>query len=198
VTMSPKVGGMYMDYSRQLLLQSTPSIDLIVQNDIAKECALGIDKGVFHGSGTTQPTGIYLVDGVGSVAGGGFGWEQAVEFETDVAVANADINTMAFVMGAAARGTLKTRLKALNTAEFLIDRDQRMNGYPVHVTNQIDPGYIFLGDFSQAIVGEWGSLDILVDPYTAGSAGTVRVRGLVAFDVAVRHAAAFSVCDDLT
>jgi HK97 family phage major capsid protein len=198
VTMTPRTGGMYMDYSRQLLLQSTPSIDMLVQDDIAQECALGIDKAVFHGSGAPQPTGIVGVNGVGSVSGAGFGWEQAVEFETDVASANADVATMSYVMGAAARGILKGRLKALNTAEFLIDRDQRMNGYPVNVTNQIDAGYIFFGDWAQAIVGEWGSLDILVDPYTGGSAGTIRVRGFVSFDVAVRHAGAFSICSDLS
>lgn len=197
VTMSPNEGGMYMDYSRRLLLQATPSIDLIVQNDIVKGCALGIDVAIAHGSGGTQPTGIVSTSGIGDVDGAGFGWEQAVEFETDVASANADVATMSYVMGAAARGTLKTRLKALNTAEFLIDRDGRMNGYPVNVTNQISAGYIIFGDYSQVAVGEWGTLDLLVDPYTGSSAGTIRVRAFIAIDVAVKQPTAFSVCSDL-
>lgn len=198
VTMSPNEGGMYEDYSRRLLLQATPSIDLLVQNDIVSGCALGFDKSIAHGTGGTQPQGIIGTSGIGSVTGAGFGWEQAVEFETDVAVANGDIGTMAFVMGAAARGILKTRLKALNTAEFLIDRDQRMNGYPVNVTNQMDAGYILFGVFSQALVGEWNTLDLLVDPYTGSSVGTIRVRAFIAVDVAVPQPGAFSACSDLS
>jgi HK97 family phage major capsid protein len=104
---------------------------------------------------------------------------------------------MSFVMGAAARGTLKTRLKALGTAEFLIDREGKMNGYPVNVSNQITAAYIIFGDYSQVTVGEWGTLDILVDPYTGSSAGTIRIRAFIAVDVAVKQPTAFSVCSDL-
>jgi HK97 family phage major capsid protein len=67
-----------------------------------------------------------------------------------------------------------------------------MNGYPVVVTNQINSGCMFFGDFSQAILGEWSALDILVDPYSNSTIGNIRVVALISCDIGVRHGVAFA------
>ncbi len=81
-----------------------------------------------------------------------------------------------------------------------------LNGYPAHVTNQVASDLtrgtgtglsaIFFGNWSDLLIGHWGTLDILVDPYTGGTAGTVRVIALQDVDVAVRQPASFSVMLD--
>ena len=54
------------------------------------------------------------------------------------------------------------------------------------------------GNFNDLIVGEWGSLDISVDPYTNAAKGGTRIIGLYDVDVAVRHAESFAAIKDLT
>ena len=73
-----------------------------------------------------------------------------------------------------------------------------MLGYRVLHTNQVDSGYMFFGDFSQVIEGEWGVLDMLVNPYILDKEGMIRITAYQSVDVGVRHAAAFSMASSIT
>ena len=42
----------------------------------------------------------------------------------------------------------------------------------------------------------WGTLDLMVDPYSNSTSGTVRVVALQDVDVAVRHAESFATMVD--
>lgn len=55
---------------------------------------------------------------------------------------------------------------------------------------------ILFGNFADLIIGSWGTLDLIVDPYTASTSGTVRVVALQDVDIAVRHAESFSAMLD--
>ena len=199
VTLSPKTVGAYTDFSRQLLLQGTPAVDGLVQGDLSKILALAIDLALFHGTGANgQPLGIAGVSGIGSEAGASFAWGNAVNMETLVAAANADVAGMRYVTNATVRGLLKGRPKIGTTYPVFMIEDNQLNGYPVEVTNQIAAGDMFFGDFTQVMMGEWGVLDILVDPYTGSSAGTVRIVAFQSVDVAVRHPVAFTLATSIT
>ena len=85
-----------------------------------------------------------------------------------------------------------------------------MNGYLAGCSNQVPSNLvknasgavcsaIVFGNWSDLVIGQWGALDILVDPYTGGTAGTVRVRVLQDVDTVVRHAESFAgILDALT
>jgi hypothetical protein len=49
----------------------------------------------------------------------------------------------------------------------------------------------------RCIIGQWGVLDLLSDPYTDMNKGAIRVRALMDVDVAVRHAASFAAAQDV-
>lgn len=199
ITMSPHEGRAFQEYHRMLLLQSSPSIEMLVQNDLFSIARLGIDKAVFHGTAANnQPRGIALETGIGSVLAANAGWDAIVEFETDVATANADIETMFYVMNAAARGILKTRLKALNTAIYLMDERGMVNGYPSKISNQITDAHVFFGDFSPELLGYWGNLDLLVNPYAKDKEGITRVNIFADVDCRLRQAASISMASDLS
>jgi Phage capsid family len=55
---------------------------------------------------------------------------------------------------------------------------------------------ILFGNFQDLIIGMWGSLDLMVDPYTGSTAGTVRVVTLQDVDVAIRNVESFSTMVD--
>ena len=55
---------------------------------------------------------------------------------------------------------------------------------------------ILYGNFRDLYVGMWGSLEILVDPYTDFAKGTTGVRAIQSIDIAVAHAEAFAAMKD--
>lgn len=213
VTMSPKTVGAFTDISRKLLLQSSIDVEGFVRNDLATVLALAIDLAGINGTGASnQPTGILNTAGIGDVAGGTNGlapaWAHLVELETDVAVANADVGSMGYLTNAKVRGKLKTTQKIATYGDDMIWGDGNMiNGYSAAVSNQVPSNLtkgtsvgvcsaILFGNFADLIIGQWGSLDLTVDPYTGSTSGTVRVVALQDVDIAVRHAVSFSAMLD--
>lgn len=196
VTLTPRTVGAYAEYTRQLMKQSTPAIDAIVQDDLQKALALSIDLAALEGSGAAgQPTGLRNQTGVLTstvAAPGAPTWTEIVEFETDVAAANADVENMAWITRAEVRGSMKTTLKAAGVSGYIMEGNE-VNGYRAEISQQAAANGIYFGDWSQILVGMWGALDLLVDPYSNSLSGTVRVVALQSADVAVRHPEAFSI-----
>lgn len=198
VTLSPKTVGAAQLISRRLLLQSDPSVEALILNDLASVVALAIDYAGIAGTGSSnQPTGVINQSGVGSVNGASIGWEGVVEFETDVSEANADIGNLAYICRPSVRGILKTREKASGTAQFLMSGGE-MNGYPVDVSMQTPVQTLIFGAWSQLLIGMWGGLDILVDRFTSAADGGMYIWAYQDVDIAVRHAGGFSVSDDIS
>lgn len=218
VTMAPKTVGAYVDLSRKLILQSTPSAEMLVENDLTKIIALGIDLAALHGTGqNNQPTGIAATNGIGSVAGGDNGlaptWEHMVKLWSEVAIDNADFGATGFLTNAKVIGKLMATEKATGTAQFVVPSFPDAEGFTTiggarcGVSNQVSAALtkgssngvcsaVFFGNWNDLLIGQWGTADLLVDPYTGSIAGTVRVRILQDVDVAVRHAASFAVMLD--
>ncbi len=199
VTLSPKTLGCFTDVTRQLLTQSSLDVENLIRNDIAQSMALAIDAGALEGSGTSgNPTGIKNTAGINTVtfAGANPTWAETVNMESQVAVDNALIGNLSYIMRADDYGSLKTTEKASGTAQFVVDRDGRVNNYGVVVSNQPTSGDHYFGNFSDLLVGFFGGLDIIVDPYTNSSSGTVRVVGIQMIDVAVRNAVSFCLGND--
>lgn len=220
VPMSPKTIGAFTDYSRRLLLQASLDVELFVRMDLAMSIALGVDYGGLFADGTgNAPTGVFNQSGVGAVIGGTNGaaptWDNIVDFETQVATGNADLGSLAYVTNAKVRGKLKRTQKFSGTNGVELwqkGRDPRagigeVNGYDAYVTNQIPSNLtkgtstgvcsaIGFGNWAEVVIGLWSGLDVLLDPYTNGSAGGKRVIALQDCDIAVRHGASFAVMKD--
>ena len=178
------------------MTQSTPDIEALVLSDIMRGQTLGIDHGAILGSGTSnEPLGIVNTNGIGAVPFATAGqptWAETVEFETDVAEANADAATMAYLMRPTMRGKLKTTEKAANTAKFIWENGL-VNDYPAAVTTQFDANKLLFGDFSQLLIGMWGALDVVPDRATKVATGGLVMRLFQDADVATRNAQAFSL-----
>lgn len=214
VTMSPTTVGAFTDISRRLILQSSIDVEAFVRSDLATVLAIAIDAAAINGSGASnQPTGILNVSGIGDVAGGTNGaapsWANIVELETDVSVANADIGSLGYLTNAKVRGKLKgtETFSGSNGVAVWAGGDTPLNGYRAGVSNQVPSNLtkgtasgvcsaIIFGNWSDLMIGQWGSLDLMVDPYSGSTSGTVRVVALQDVDVAVRHATSFSAMLD--
>lgn len=194
VQLRPKTLATAVPITRRIMNQSTPDIEALVMADIMRGQSLGLDQGALYGSGIgNEPTGIANTSGIGAIS---FAtpnsptWAETVAFETDVAEANADANTMAYLMRPSLRGKLKTTEKASGTGQF-IWQNGRVNDYNAAVTTQMNAGQMLFGDFSQALIGLWGALDVVPDRATKVASGGLVMRLFQDADVAVRHPQAF-------
>jgi HK97 family phage major capsid protein len=185
--------------TRQLILQSTPAIEALVRDDLTQALALAIDKGALEGSGSSgQPTGILNTSGVNkptAFAAAVPTFAEMVAMETAVAEDNALFGNLAYITDAATYGGLKTKAKDAGSGMFVLEGGEA-NGYNVIRTQQATAGNVYFGNFADCLIGMWGGLDLLVDPYTASSSGTVRVRALQTIDVALRNAVSFAYNND--
>lgn len=214
VTLSPKTVGAFTDYSRQLLLQSSIDVEGFIRMDLARTLALAIDLAAINGSGASnQPRGIINTSGIGSVAGGANGlaptWDHIVDLESAVANVNAAVGTLNYLTNTKVRGKLKrTQMFGSTNGMPVWERNPNaLNGYNGAVSNQVPSNLvkgtsgavasaILFGNFVDLLIGMWGGLDVLVDPYTGGTAGTVRVIALQSVDVSVRHPESFAAMLD--
>lgn len=226
ISMTPKTLGTLSKFSRNMLIQSTPGIEDLVRTDILDGINVGLDLGILNGSGSSgQPTGIMQTSGIGSVAmgtnGGAITVDALVDLETAMMEDNAAVNadSISYVTNAKVLGAIK-KLKT-SGGEYLVNNNLQaigrggtpvvVNGYPLAMTNQVPSNLtkgstsgscsaVVMGDFSQAILGLYGSgIEITAGEDSDDFAkNLVSIKGVVAFDVAVRHAQSFAAILDVT
>ena len=200
VSMSPKTLGAFTDVTRQLLIQSSLDVEALIRDDLAQSIATAIDKAGLEGSGSSgNPEGILNTTGVNQVtnfAAANPTFAEVVTLETAVAEDNALMGNLSYILPASMYGALKTTEKATNTAQFVVEPGGTLNGYQGIVSNQATAGNLYFGNFSDLLIGMFGGLDIVVDPYSNSTSGTVRVVALQSVDVAVRHAVSFAFGND--
>lgn len=215
VSLTPKTVGAFTDISRRLTMQSSIDVESLVRTDLATVLAIEIDRAGLHGSGASnQPTGVAATAGIGSVAGGANGaqptWGNIVQLETEVAIDNALVASCGYITNSRIVGRLKQTSRVSGQNGFIWEgsgTDSTMNGYNAWVSNQVASNLtkgtsngicsaIFFGNWSDLLIGMWGGLDLMVDPYSGSTAGTVRVVALQDVDVAVRNAESFAAMLD--
>lgn len=202
VAMSPKSVGAYTEISRQLLLQANPSAEGIVTDDLAQVVALAADLAVIAGSGAGgQPTGIINTAGIGAVTGTSLAYAGILEFQTDVATANVRPVSGGYVTTPAVAALLMARQRFTSTDTPLWNGnvwDGAMSGFRAMSSNQVPSANMLFGDWSEVVVGEWGVLEVEVNPYANFQAGIVGVRAIYSMDVGVRRPFAFSLATTIT
>lgn len=212
VALTPKTVGAYVDYSRRLLLQSSIAVEAFVRMDIARALSLAIDLAAIAGTGASnQPRGILNTSGIGSVAGGTNGaapsWDNVVDLESAVANANAPASSLGYLTNTKVRGKLKRTQKFSGTNGVEIWQGGTINGVRAEVSNQVPSNLtkgtasgicsaLIYGNWRDLIIAMWGGLDMMVDPYTGGTAGTKRVIALQDVDTNVRYPVSFAAMQD--
>ena len=152
-------------------------------------------------SGSGAPVGIANTSGIGSVTGTSLAYEDILEFQTDVAAANALAANCAYVTTPAVASLLAQRQKFSNTDTPLWEGgliDGRVSGFRGVATNQVTAASMIFGDFAQVIIGEWGTLELAVNPVAGFAAGIVGIRAFQTVDVGIRYAGAFSRATSIT
>ena len=104
-------------------------------------------------------------------------------------------------------GAMKTIEKASNTARYIMENGQT-NGYNIVGTNSVpsnltkgtgtDLSAMIFGNFNDLLIGQWGGLDVVVDPYSLKKTGEIEVTLNAYHDVFVRRNESFAAIKDIT
>jgi HK97 family phage major capsid protein/HK97 family phage prohead protease len=209
VTMSPKTLANKVAVTRKMLIQSDPSVEQTVRNNITRVFAAAIDAGLLQGSGSSgQPTGILNTSGIGDVSSAGTSGNAAltygnvVDIWSEVAADNALVGQLSWVTHPRVVGKLMQTLVESSTDSRMIMMDPtNLLGYNVVQTTQMPssaPYALLFGNFSDALLGFYSGLDVVVDPYASAGNATTNLYFYQDVDVAVAHAESFAAAQDVT
>jgi len=199
ITLAPKIYKASTEYSNKTLKQSLPSIEALVLNDLTEVIARAIDLAALDGSGTLGvPEGIINTTGVGNITGTTLAWSHIVDAQTTVMSANALFTNAAYVTDPTTMGLMKQRERFATTGLTLWEDNNSVNGFPGVTTTQMPAATIIFGSWNQLVMGFWGALELLIDPFSLSLQLATRIVGAQAVDVAVRHPESFVVIDTIT
>ena len=218
VLFSPKTIAAFTDVTRRFFeLTILDNGEAFVKQDLTAILARGADYAALNGPtggnnpiGILQNTAITATRTVSNGANGGLPtWPAMVELYTIVSRGNAaTLGPFVYIGNSDVEGTLATTPKIGTTYPvFLLADDGTVyrknllttNSLPNNLTKGTGTGLspVIGGVFSQLVFAYWSGIDILVDPYTGSSSGTVRIVALMDLDINVRHNEAFAVMNDV-
>lgn len=176
----------YVDISKQLLVQENASVEAYIRQAIAVAIAQKIEQSAFAKTKGVENTPDGMFHTLDETIKGDITWAQIVAMETNADVQNALFGNLAYILHPALVGKAKTKVKDASGAGGFIftgNGDGQLNGYRALRTNNLPKelretsdefGAVF-GNWSDYFLGQWGGIEMLVDPYTQALKGTVRL-----------------------
>jgi HK97 family phage major capsid protein len=192
-------------YSKQLLQQASIDIEGFVRADLMKVLGIEKDRAAINGlNAAGEPLGILNTTGVGSVTfGAAATWAKILDFETQVANANADMGVLAYLTTPASRAKWKaaTKIAASQYSDFLWEKGNApgsgiVNSYRAEATLQVPTNRVIFGNWNDFIIADWDGIDVVVDPYSLATAGQIQIVVMILTDNGMRHVGSFCVSSD--
>lgn len=182
VELSPKRLTAYIDISKQFLVQDSVGAEEMLRSDIVNALVAKLEQTIFGGAAgdATKPEGIFN------------GAEVAAPSYAGVCTAEADLTDYLgdkrFVMSPTAKSAFKqTTISGEKSDLRLLMQGNEVDGYPVSASSNVVAGGYAFGDFKELVVAQWGSIDIVVDPYTLATKNAIRLVINAFFDAKVRR-----------
>lgn len=176
----------YVDISKQLLVQENASVEAYVRQAIAVAIAQKIEQTAFSKEKGVENTPDGMFHTLDDTVKGDMSWAQIVAMETKADTQNALFGNLAYILHPSLIGKAKTKVKDASGAGGFIfagNGDGQLNGYKALRTNNLPKGLgeatdefgAVFGNWSDYFLGQWGGIELLVDPYTQALKGTVRL-----------------------
>ena len=188
VALEPKRLTAYIDVSKQFLIQDSNSAEEMLKRDIVAAISNKLEATILgtEAGSTTKPAG--MLNGV-SADSNAITYEDIVNMEATLEGANVS-GEIKYIVSPTAKATLKTTKIDAGSGKFAMEGNE-MNGYPVLCTSAVAGKGVIMGNFNDLVIGQWGGIDLTVDPYTQAANGKVRLVINAYFDAKPRRAEAF-------
>ena len=185
IEFSPKRLTAYIDVSKQFLAQDSVGAEEMLYRDIVNAIADKLEATILGaGAGDTNtPEGIF-----NGAEGVEITFANVVEMEKALEEAKL-FGDYKFIASPAAKAKFKTTTISGSKSDLrMLMEGNEVNGYPVLTTGNC-AGVAF-GKWDELVIAQWGSLDIIIDPYTQAKKNAVRIVVNAFFDAKPRRAEA--------
>lgn len=187
VTLSPKRLTAYIDISKQFLVQDGVGAEAVIREDLIKAINSKLESTILGSAAgsTTQPAGIFYGKTPATVADFG----DVCDVEAGIEEANV-IGELKYIVSPKTKAVLRGMIKGTNGTGMVYENGS-VDGTPALVTTNVAQNKYVVGDFANLAIGQWGAIDLTVDPYTKAADGQVRLVINAFFDAKVLRAGAF-------
>ena len=135
-------------------------------------------------------------------------YNDVIDMETAVAVNDGDAGSLGYLTNSKVRAILKkTAIESGSGRMVWGAAPDKLNGYSAGVTNMVPDDLtkgtgtglsaMIFGDFKHLAIGQWGVIDLMIDPYTLQKDGSIQVTVNGFYDVKVLRAKSFVMMNDL-
>ena len=188
VKLSPRRLTAYIDLSKQFLMQTSNSAEALIRQDIINAINSKLEATILGSAQgtTTQPAGMFNGKSKTTIAS----FKDVCDLEAKIEDANV-IGECKYVMSNKAKAALRNMAKSAKSTELVMEGGA-IDGTEVLNTSNVEEQNVVYGDFSNLAIGQWGSIDLLVDPYSKAADGQVRLVINAFFDAKVLRDGAFA------
>lgn len=204
----------FLKLSDQLLRQQSNAVENWFRQYIATEIALKMDDLALNGDGTgDNPTGLLNTTGINignlGANGGAITRDALIDMDTRLKEAKARRGNWSYLITPGTEGKLKKTKIEPGAVDTVIDRrtpgmiEDHMYQYshflPTNGTKGTGTGLhsAILGKWSSMLLGQWGGIELMSDPYTGIKEDLVTIVGRTYMDVGVEHPEEFEVLNDI-
>ena len=186
--LQPKRLTAYVDISKQFLVQDSIGAEQAIRADIVAAINSKLESTIL-GSGegsTTTPAGIFHGQTPKKITT----FKDICDLEASIEDANV-IGECKYVMSNKAKAALRNMPKSSKSTQLVMENGE-VDGTPVLNTSNVEAQNIAYGDWNNLAIGQWGSIDLVVDPYTLAKDGQVRIVINAFFDAVTLRPEAFA------
>jgi len=190
--------------SKQLLMQSSFSAEQWVRSELENAVARAVDSAGIQGN-SASIDGILGTSGVSDITfGGAVTRAKLINLITKVAVENADVENMGFLMNPIIKGELQNLETDSGSGLFVMDKANELFGYKVGISTLVPTNIsstktaVIFGNFRDLVIANWGGLDIIVNPYSLDTTSQVRITINSFWDIKLKQPKSFAFGNDIT
>ena len=171
VKLTPHRLSAYIDISKQFLVQDSLGAEALIRRDLVAAIQSKLESTIFSTDAAdgSKPAGIF--NGVSPTKVTDF--KGLCTLESDVEDANFYAPAK-YIVSPKAKAAMRAMAKSTKSTQLVLEGDN-IDGVPVLSTGHIAKDTFAYGDWSQLYVGQWGAIDLTVDPYTKAADGQVRL-----------------------
>ncbi len=171
VKMQPHRLSAFIDISKQFLAQDSLGAEELIRRDLINAIQQKLEDTIFTASAASGnvPAGIFngvTAEEVADYAG-------ICDLEANLEDANV-YGPYKYLLTPSAKAKLRSMIKGTNATGMVLENGE-VDGVPAYSTGHMTAGDIAFGAWDNLYVGQWGAIDLTVDPYTQAADGKIRL-----------------------
>ena len=195
-TMQPKKLGAYVELDYKALLQSRPSVEAVVTDDIVRGLDQAKDEAILVGNGADgKPTGILATSGVNEYPiSAAFTLSGVYDMEKGIRDSNDYSENLTWVMNSKNYYKYATTPYSATEQNRMLLEDGKIINHLVVICNALTDNQIILGNFNELLVANFDGMRLkIVEDAALSRRQAVEIQCFETFDCLVRRVKSFSV-----